>query len=350
MKNLIKLLVLLTIIVSCKKTPDIPPVNYVLSGGVFIMNEGNFRGGNGSLSFYSYDSLKIYNNVFNAANGRPLGDVPFSMVIKDDKAYIVVNNSGKIEVTDQSTLQSKATISGLISPRNMMIINDSKAYVSSLYSDSVAIVSLSDNSISGYINIRRTSEAMVMVGNKAFVSNWAGGNEIMVINTTSDAVIDSIKVGLEPQSMAIDKNGMLWVLCDGGWSQQDNAKLIQINPASDLVVKTLPFPAGGTTPSNLRIDGLRQNLYYIDNGVKQMDISSADLPGTTFVVQKTGESFYNIGINPVNGDVFVTDAVDYSQQGYVSIYNSKGTFISKVKAGIIPGNMYFKIRINTQTS
>jgi len=170
----------------------------------------------------------------------------------------------------------------------------------------------------------------------------------MVINTNNDSVTDSIKVGLEPQSMAIDKNGMIWVLCDGGWAQQDYAKLIQINPATDLVVKTLTFPTKETTPSSLRIDGLRQNLYYLDNGVKQMDITSNELPGTTFVIQKAGESFYNIGVNPVNGDLFVTDAVDYSQQGYVSVYSSKGSLITKQKAGIIPGNMYFKIKINTQ--
>lgn len=348
MKKLTNLLLLLTVLVACKKTPDIPSVNYTMGGGVYIMDEGNFMGGNGSLSFYSYDSLKMYNDIFTKANGRPLGDIPYSMIIKDDNAYIVVNNSGKIEVADQATLQSKATINGLISPRNMMVINDSKAYVTSLYSDSVAIISLSNKSISGYINIRRTSEAIVLVGNKAYISNWAGGNEIMVINTNNDSVTDSIKVGLEPQSMAIDKNGMIWVLCDGGWAQQDYAKLIQINPATDLVVKTLTFPTKETTPSSLRIDGLRQNLYYLDNGVKQMDITSNELPGTTFVIQKAGESFYNIGVNPVNGDLFVTDAVDYSQQGYVSVYSSKGSLITKQKAGIIPGNMYFKIKINTQ--
>ena len=47
-------------IISCSKKPTVSGSNYTFGGGVFIVNEGNFRGGNGSLSFYSYDSLKIY--------------------------------------------------------------------------------------------------------------------------------------------------------------------------------------------------------------------------------------------------------------------------------------------------
>jgi len=344
MKNLVKLLILISFVTSCKKTPDVPPQNTTLSGGVFIVDEGNFMGGNGSLSFYSYDSLKVFNNLFYKANGRPLGDVPNSMIIKDDNAYIVVNNSGKIEVVDQSTLVSRATITGLISPLNMLLINDSKAYVSSLYSDSIAIINLSNNTISGHINIRRTSEAMLLYGTKAFVSSWVGGNEILVIDATNDSVIDSIKVGSEPESMAADRDGMIWVLCDGGYSPHENAKLVKIDPASRSVVKTLVFPSKNSYPSCLRIDGLRQNLYYLDNGVRTLDITSTEIPGTTFIIQQNGEYLYKLGINPLNGDILVTNAVDFSQPGYVSVYTSKGNLITTQQAGIAPGNMWFRIR------
>lgn len=346
MKNLIKIVILCLSVVSCTKTPVFPNINFSFGGGVYILNEGNFRGNNGSLSFYSYDSTKIFNDVYNTVNGETLGDVPNAMVIKGDKAYILVNNSGKIEVVDQNTIQSKTTIKGLISPRNMAVINDNKAYVSSLYSDSVAIINLADNIISGYINLRRTSEAIVIAGNKAFISNWAGGREIMVVNTINDVVVDSIEVGAEPESMAIDKNGMIWVLCNGGWMRQNNAELVQINSYTNTVEKTLIFPSKEASPTCLRIDGLRQTLYFLENGVKQMDITDG-LPGASFIEQKTGQYYYKIAINPINGDILVTDAVDFAQMGYVMIYTDKGTFVTKQKAGIIPGSMCFRLRINS---
>lgn len=348
MKNLIKIVFLVSVVISCTKIPDVPPSNFTFGGGVLILNEGNFRGGNGSLSFYSYDSAKIYNDLFYSTNGRPLGDVPNSIIIKEDKAYIVVNNSGKIEVIDQSTLVSKATISGLISPRNMTIINDNKAYVSSLYSDSVAIISLANNSISGYINLRRSSEAITVSGNKAFISNWMGGKEVMVINTLDDKVTDSIEVGIEPESMVRDRLGMLWVLCNGGWTRQNFAELVKINTVTNHIEKTYVFPTKEASPTCLNMDGLGQTLYYLDNGVKQMDIGSEVL-STAPIVAQSGASFYKIAINPINSDIFVTDAVDFVQRGYVSIYKNNGIFVSKFKADIIPGSMCFKLRIDTHT-
>ncbi|MEI6049867.1 MAG: DUF5074 domain-containing protein [Bacteroidota bacterium] len=347
MKNAVKIVLFFSVVVSCTEIPNIPKADFSFGGGVFILNEGNFRGGNGSLSFFSYDSLKIYNDLFHTVNGRPLGDVPNAIIIKEDKAYIVVNNSGKIEVIDRATLESKATINGLISPRQMAVINDNKAYVSSLYSDSVTIINLFDNSISGYINLRRSSEAIIIAGNKAYISNWVGGKEIMVINTINNQVIDSIEVGAEPESMVLDNNNKLWALCNGGWARQNYAELIVINCSTDYVEKRYVFPTKLASPLCLQIDGVGQTIYYLDNGVRQMDINSVNLPATP-LIPESGAYFYKIAVNPINSDIFITDAVDFMQPGYILVYKNDGTFVSKQRTDIIPGSMCFKLRIDTQ--
>jgi len=329
------------LILSCTKIADKPVDTYLSGRGVFILNEGNFRWGNGSLSYYSYDSAKIYNNLFLNINERPLGDVPNSMVIFEEMAYIVVNNSGKIEVVNKNTLMSQSTIDGLISPRNMAIVTNSKAYVTSMYSDSVAIINLNSNTISGYINIRRSSESIVVSGSKAYISNWVGGDEIMVINIATDKVTDSIKVGAEPESMVIDKNGMLWVLCNGGWMRTSPAEMNVINPATNKVVKELVFPDKQASPSCLNIDRNGETLYYLDGGVRQLNFSSTALP-TSPLIAESGHYFYKLGINPSNSDIFVTDAADYQKRGYVLQYSKDGVLLSTLIADIIPGLMCFK--------
>jgi YVTN family beta-propeller protein len=336
-------LLLLIIIVSCKKNEDRPNRTFLTGNGVFLLNEGNFMAGNGSLSFFSYDSSKIYNDLFFEVNGRPLGDVPNSMAILGDKAYIVVNNSGKIEVIKKSNLVSVKTISGLVSPRNIGFVNSAKAYVTSMFSDSLIILNLTDNTVSGYINLRRSSESIVIAGNKAFITNWIGGHEVMVIDNTTDEVVDSVEVGIEPESMVFDGNNMIWVLCNGGLSEENFAELDGIDIATNNIEKHLQFASKEESPSCLTIDGTGETLYYLEwgGGVRRMIISDAVLPSAPFIPQ-SDHNFYKLSINPANNDIFVTDAVDYQQNGYLLYYNSTGTLISSLSAGILPGSVCFE--------
>jgi hypothetical protein len=346
--NTLKILILILsvfLISSCKKSgSEIDPdsIEAGLKGdGVFIINEGNFMTGNGSLSFYSYSSGKIFNNIFSLANGRPLGDVPNSMTISGNNGYIIVNNTGTIEVVDKNNLQSLKTIMGLNSPRNMLIVNSEKAYVSSLYSTNLAIINLLDNTITGFLSIRRSSEVMVLYGDKAFISSWSQGKEIMVVNTLTDKTTDSIKVAPEPESMVIDKNNKLWVLCSGGYTGQVHAELIKINPLTDAIEQEFIFPTKLSYPSCLQINKTRDTLYYVDNGIWRMSIQSAVLPTASFK-QPVNRLIYKLGVDPRYERIFYTDALDYQQKGYVLQLNTQGVQIDSCRADIIPGNFCFK--------
>jgi YVTN family beta-propeller protein len=346
-KNQIFPLIVL-LLVSCTKIPPGNTGTYPDGDGVFIVNEGNFLSGNGSLSFYSYDSAKVYNDLFSKVNLRPLGDVPNSVEFKGDFGYIVVNNSEKIEVVDAATLESVSTISGLNAPRNIAFASAKKAYVTSMYSDSIAIIDLELNKVKGYINIRRTSESIIVSGSKAFIASWIEGNEIMVIDINTDRVTDSITVGIEPESMVLDRSGSIWVLCNGGWTRQNYAKLVSVNPITLKINKELIFPSKLNSPSCLRISGDGSTIFYLDEeGVIKMNVDAAGLPSVAFIPAAPGINFYKLGINRVNGDVFVTDASDYQQNGSFLLYDNSGRLVSRNTAGIIPGAMYFRMKSNS---
>ncbi len=341
------ILIILSLFCSCVK--EVNPViidlseSYLSGDGAFILNEGNFRSGNGSLSFFSYDSLKIYNHVFLDINQRPLGDIPYSMGFHGSNAYIVVNNSGKIEVADRNYLKSVATINKIISPRYISFINDVKAYVTSLYSDSLAIIDLTANSVSGYINLKKTSESIATLYSTAYVANWTGGSKIMVINSATDQVTDSIEVGMEPESMVIDKNETLWVLCNGGWKRENYAELIGISTRTNKIVKRFTFPSVTDSPTCLQINGQGEILYYLLNGVRKMAIEAQSLPSEVFI-PKLDHVFYKLGVNPGNNEIFATDVVDYVKKGRILRYSKGGALISEMEVDIIPGTICFKVK------
>ena len=330
---------------SCNKAGsdfDINSVEANLTGdGVFLINEGNFMAGNGSLSFYSYSSGKLFNDIFLFANGRPLGDVPNSMIISGNKGYIVVNNSGRIEVIDKHTMLSLKTIEGLVSPRNILLINSEKAYVSSLFSNSLTIINTLTNSVSGFIKLKRSSEAMVLLGEKAYVSSWYSGKDILVLNTNTDKIIDSIEVAPEPESMVLDKFNRLWILCSGGYTGESLAELIVVNTATDEIEKQFVFPSKLVYPSCLQINRTKDTVYYVENGLWRMSIQSSGLPEKPFS-SSNGRLIYKLGVDPRNGRIFYTDPLDYQQNGYLLQLNPDGRPIDSCRAEIIPGSFCFK--------
>ncbi len=346
MKRIIFLLTLLLTLFSCESEQNpvtvISPGSYLDGPGVFVVNEGNFRSGNGSLSFFSYDSAKIYNDIFFNVNQKLLGDVPYTMNFSGSYGYIVVNNSNKIEVVNADDMKSVKTITGLISPRYISFTGDGRAYISSLYSDSIAIYSVSSGSVSGYVNAKGSTESILVVNSTAYAARWTNDNKILVINTINNKVTDSIEVGMEPESMVVDRNETLWVLCNGGWQRENYAELDGINMVTNTISSRFVFPSKTDSPTCLQIDGNGETLYFLQEGVRKMSISDTGLPSVPLILPGD-HNFYKLGINPNNGEIFVTDAVDYLQKGYLLRYSKSGTLISSMQTEIIPGSMYFKV-------
>ncbi len=315
--------------------------------GVFIINEGNYGAGNGSLSFLNFDSLKIYNGVFQMANNRPLGDVPYSMTIMNDKAWVVVNNSGKIEIINLTDMKSTDTLTGFVSPRYVLPLSRQKVYISDFYSDKVAVVNPQTLQVTRQISIGRCSEQMLLAENKVFVAFWSNfpypsleNNQLLVINAETDALSDSIQVGKEPNSMVLDKNGKIWVLCSGGFMGDEFPTLWQIDPNSHEILKKLTFPDIYTSPTHLCKNQAGDSLFFLSLDIYGMHVNAANLPETP-ILQSEGRYYYSLAVAPGTSDILLSDAIDYQQQGIIYHYSAHGTLKGSYQAGIIPGNFTF---------
>ena len=99
-------------IAGCVRDPVGPELTVPLPStkGIYVLNEGNFGRGNSTLTFYDDASRTVYQDVYSAVNSRPLGDVGNSIVIRNGRIYIVVNNSNKVEILDEATNASVGTV------------------------------------------------------------------------------------------------------------------------------------------------------------------------------------------------------------------------------------------------
>jgi hypothetical protein len=105
------------------------------------------------------------------------------------------------------------------------------------------------------------------------------------------------------------------------------------------------FPTKQESPVCLKIDASGEVLYFLDGGVRKMSITASELPAEP-LIPESGRYFYRLAICPGNGDIYVTDASDYQQNGYLIRYNSGGELVATMQAEIIPGSMCFRYMPN----
>jgi hypothetical protein len=309
------------------------------SGSVYIINEGNFQFGNAKVSYYDFASGNVAEDLFQPANHAALGDVCQSINSFNNKIYLVLNNSQKIVVVNPSNFVQTTTINGFNSPRYFLPVSNNKAYVTDLYANAISIVDLNSNSITGNIPLKGWTEELLQVYGEVFVCN-KNSDKLFVINAASDKISDSILISYGANSIQEDKNGKLWVLCNGDSTKNIHASLRRINPISHQVEKNFSFADKHDFPQRLKINESNDILFFINGGIFKMNIADNNLPSNSLVPKGT-HNFYGIGVNPVNGDLYAADAIDYVQRGMIYRYKNDGTLISNFLAGIIPSDFYF---------
>ena len=270
-----------------------------------------------------------------------------SMSIIDENAFIIVNNSSKVEVASIDSMISVGTIENISSPRYIVKVSNTKAYISDWGSNSIHVLDLNNLEVLSTISVGNGPEKMIFSNGYVYVCNvggWGYEKTISVIDAENDIVTNTIEVGDKPNSIVSDINENIWVLCggfteyDANWNviSQTAGSLVKITGNS--VISTLNFQVGNS-PSDLIINENGTSLFYSDGSwsknVYKFNITDLELPNSPVI----SRNFYGLGYN--DGYIYGTDAVDYVQNGWSYKYTESGTVVDSVQVGIIPGDYCF---------
>lgn len=318
--------------------------NYRGASTVLIANEGTFNQGNASLARYQPKDGNLTEEYFRAKNGRPLGDVFHSMLFQEERGFLVINNSGKIEVVDISSSASLGSISPLPSPRYLQPLGNGKGYVTNFTQgdrSELSIVDMNAYEKTGTITTGGWTEQMVKANDRIWVAevNLAG---LLVVNPEKHEVTDTIKLQKQIQEVVKDQNGMIWTLSNGGLNDKKKPVLYKIDPGTKTIANDFRFPSNNDQPGSLTFSQNKDTLYFINQGIYRMPITMKNLPANPIIDEPAERNFYGLGIDPYNGRFYVSDALDYVQKGLVFTYSAQEKKVmDTLKPGIIPRSFRF---------
>lgn len=302
-----------------------------------LCNEGNFQWGNADITVFDTDEQVLVENAFSRANNKPLGDVCQSAYYFDNKVFLVVNNSQKIEVISPTDFKVIQTISGFHSPRYITWVSTEKAYVSEYYANSIKVINPLTGNLAGSIGCPGWHDEMLLTRGKLYITT-VNRDKLYILDEQTNELRDSIALTYGSNSMVTDAQDKLWVLCTGDAVRGTSARLYKINTAYDTIERVIRLNKPSAT--RLCINKSRNRIYWIADDVYTMDASDSTSSPAHFIYAQ-GRIFYGLDYNIHLDELWVSDAIDYTQRSVVYRYRMDGTPAGQFKAGINTGNMLF---------
>lgn len=361
------------IFIGCRKGDNIvPPVVTPVDtatitspvNGFYLLNEGNMGTNKASLDYYDYNTGLYKKNIYPTVNPtvvKELGDVGNDIQVYGSKLYAVINVSNKVEVMDAATAKRIGQID-ILSCRYITFANG-KAYVSSyagpVQQDPhspvgyVAEIDTATLQITNKVTVGYQPEEMAVVNGKLYVANSGGysvpnyDHTISVIDLTTFQEIKKIDVAINLNHVKADSDGDIYVTSRGDYYNIPSS-LSVIDTKTDTVKKKFDIAA-----SNLCISGDTAYIYssifsYLTNtwavSYNMINVKTETLLSGNFITdgtEKTIKMPYGVAVNPVNKDIFVTDAKDYVSSGTLYCFDKTGKKKWSVTTGDIPGHFAF---------
>lgn len=340
----------------CEKSDNDPrEENY--SRGIYVVNEGSFGSSNGSISYVDPDNGLIINGIFEAANGgRPLGDVVQSIaVVNETTGYIVVNGSSKVEIVDLETFSTIAEPISADYPRYFVQVSNTKGYLSAgSLAGYLYVIDLNSHEKADSIVVGYGPETMVLLNGLLYVANsggWGVDSTISIVNTETDIVNETIRVGKAPIDMTLDGDNNIWVYCKGyatyNWDpyyiiSETDALLQKIDPLTKGITAQLKVgKAGDYTASTPKCatskDG--ESIYYLrPDGVYRVNVTNPEIQKDPIIPG----SFYGLEVNPSDGNIYVFES-SFTGNGLMKIFDAEGDYLAEGAVGIAPNGAIFNL-------
>lgn len=342
--------------------------------GMYLLNEGNMGSNKCTLDYLDLlgntETVHYYRNIYaerNPSTVKELGDVGNDLKIHDNKLWMVINCSNKVEVATADSCRRLAKID--IPNCRYIAFDDNYAYVSSY----VGPVQISTNTQLGRvykidmrtyqkvdsIEVGYQPEELCIIGNKLYVANSGGyripqyDHTISIIDLSAFKEEKKIDVADNLHRCRADHYNQLWVSSRGTYNGTPS-KLFWLEPdkQGEMTVKdNLPVAVSDMciVGDSLYFFGVEWNYVKMENEISYgiINVRTHQLITRQLSEAKEIESItlpYGLIVNPVHRDFYIMDAKNYVSSGELLHFHADGTFDWRVWTGDIPAHAVFRMK------
>ena len=358
MKKLFLLLSILSVFVfACNKEDEPEPGPPQASKVFYISNEGAYGYGNASVTLFYPEENSVQNDAFMKANNRHPGDVLQSVYQANNKMYLLVNASNKIEIAAPKTLKELGVITNIKMPRYMVSRDDKTAYVSSWGGGSkgqIQLIDIVNDKVISTINVGNGPEKMLInsrADDRLIVCNSGGfsnDSTLSIIDTRTKQLIATTKVADNPIDLVLETNGF-WVLCKGKVIYDANfnitghtpSYLLHLNDNGQIVNNSAKL-FEEQHPGHMAIDPGRKYIYvgggFGFKGIYRFDITT----NTLDTIPLIDKEFYGFNVDMETGDLYCFEAPSFTASGKMHLYNKEGKLLKSFTVGIGPNGIFME--------
>ena len=303
---------------------------------LFVASEGTYGDSNGSISVYAEEE-KIQ-------TVESLGDVVQSILIDDDKLFVIVNNSHLIK--RYTITESGLNLPGIeistnnSSPREMVIVNN-KLYFTNWNSSDIKVLDLVTFSIISSIPLDGIPEDIVSKDEDLYVSisqlelyDTNNGSTVVQININTEEITKTYEVGRGPEKMLID-NDNLWIsrtFYSSDWASASYGSSL-INLGTDEI-SIIDYGMGMICGGNIL--KFNNQIYRTVNG----GVAPLETDLNLDIASKMG-SYQNLySASSSNGNLLLGTS-DYVAPDTVYIHDQLGDLIRELPVGVLPRDFAF---------
>lgn len=360
----------------CRKEETIVPPEYGPLGfqkdadadpvGMYVLNEGNMGSNKADIDFLDYREASYACGIYAQKNPtavKGLGDTGNDIQVYDGRLFAVINGSHKVEVMDAYTAERITQID--IANCRYIAFKDNYAYVTAYVGSdaeftadrkgSVFKVNLDTYKIEGETQVGYQPEEIAIVGGNAYVANSGGyrapnyDSTVSVIDLSSMKEIYKIDVAVNLCHIKADSNGNMWVSSNGNYVDvSSNLYRLENKGGKYAVAEAMNIPVSNMTISGDQLYAYSSEFSYetYSSTISYAIVNVADknVVSRQLITDGTESQIvapYGIAVHPSNGDIYITDAKNYTSSGTLYCYSQSGVLKWSVTTGDIPGHLAF---------